>query len=207
MLEQRFYTANSQDSTQRTVKTLHSEQLQSTRDCGSINISKRGKSQERRLYTANSSSLQETVRASTSPREVRKKKEDSTQQPKLSLQETAEARTSPKETRKKILHSSQSSVDNRQSSSKHQASRLQQNLNFRHQSRGVQRRPVGISSSPSARAEECSGGQWGPPPSPGAASRSRGPSWSRSGSCRGSPSEAAENKAADFKTLKTLKNS
>jgi len=90
VLEQRFYTANSQDSTQRTVKTLHSEQLQSTRDCGSINISKRGKSQERRLYTANSSSLQETVRASTSPREVRKKKEDSTQQPKLSLQETAE---------------------------------------------------------------------------------------------------------------------
>jgi len=110
-------------------------------------------------------------------------------------------------TRKKILHSSPSSVFNRQSSSKHQASRLQQNLNFRHQkqSREVQWRPVGTSSSTSARAEECSGGQWGPPPSPGAASRSRGPSWSRSGSCRGSPSEAAVNKAADFKTLKTFK--
>ena len=108
-------------------------------------------------------------------------------------------------TRKKILHSSPSSVFNRQSSSKHQASRLQQNLNFRHQSRGVQRRPVGISSSPSARAEECSGGQWGPPPSPGTASRSRGPSWSRSGSCRGSPNEAAVNKLQTLKTLKTLK--
>ena len=94
------------------TEVLHSEQLQSTRDCGSINISKRGKcqerrfytaakaqstrdcgsiniskSQERRLYTANSSSLQETVGAEASPRE---KKEDSTQQPKLSLQETAE---------------------------------------------------------------------------------------------------------------------
>ena len=88
--QSRLYTANSQDSTQRTVKTLHSEQLQSTRDCGSINISKRGKSQERRLYTANSSSLQETVGAEASPREVSVKKEDSTQQPKLSLQETAE---------------------------------------------------------------------------------------------------------------------
>ena len=45
---------------------------------------------EQRFYTANSSSLQETVGAEASPREVSVKKEDSTQQPKLSLQETAE---------------------------------------------------------------------------------------------------------------------
>ena len=78
VLEQRFYTA---------------AKAQSTRDCGSINISK---SQERRLYTANSSSLQETVGAEASPREVSVKKEGSTQQPKLSLQETVEASTSPR---------------------------------------------------------------------------------------------------------------
>ena len=36
-------------------------------------------SEQSRLYTANSSSLQETVEASTSPREVRVKREDSTQ--------------------------------------------------------------------------------------------------------------------------------
>ena len=47
-------------------------------------------SEQSRLYTANSSSLQETVGAEASPREVSVKKEDSTQQPKLSLQETAE---------------------------------------------------------------------------------------------------------------------
>ena len=68
-------------------RRLNTAKAQSTRDCGSINISK---SQERRLYTANSSSLQETVGAEASPREVSVKKEDSTQQPKLSLQETAE---------------------------------------------------------------------------------------------------------------------
>merc|ERR1711884_258431 len=90
--------------------------------------------QERRFYTAaKAQSTRDCRRVNISKGD---KKEDSTQQPKLSLQETAEARTSPKETRKKSLHSSQSSVDNRQSSSKHQASRLQQNLNFRHQSRG-----------------------------------------------------------------------
>ena len=111
-------------------KTLHSEQLQSARDCWSRSISKRGKCQERRFYTAaKAQSTRDCRRVNISKGD---KKEDSTQQPKLSLQETAEARTSPKETRKKILHSSQSSVDNRQSSSKHQASRLQQNLNFRH---------------------------------------------------------------------------
>ena len=69
------------------TEVLQAAKAQSTRDCGSINISK---SQERRLYTANSSSLQETVGAEASPREVSVKKEDSTQQPKLSLQETAE---------------------------------------------------------------------------------------------------------------------
>jgi len=51
---------------------------------------------EQRFYTANSSSLQETVGAEASPREVSVKKEGSTQQPKLSLQETVEASTSPR---------------------------------------------------------------------------------------------------------------
>ena len=164
-------------------KTLHSEQLQSARDCWSRSISKRGKCQERRFYTA------AKAQSTRDCRRVNISKGDKHYV-----------------TRKKILHSSPSSVFNRQSSSKHQASRLQQNLNFRHQkqSREVQWRPVGTSSSTSARAEECSGGQWGPPPSPGTASRSRGPSWSRSGSCRGSSSKAAVNKAADFKTLKNF---
>ena len=77
VLEQRFYTANS-SSLQETgeasksprEKTLHREQLQSSRDCGSRRVKKEGSTQQPKL------SLQETVEASTSPRV---KKEDSTQ--------------------------------------------------------------------------------------------------------------------------------
>ena len=111
VLEQRFYTANSQDSTQRTVKTLHSEQsrlytanssslqetvgaeesrkktlhseqLQSARDCWSRSISKRGKKEERRFYTA--AKAQSTRDCRSANISKGDKKEDSTQQPKLS---------------------------------------------------------------------------------------------------------------------------
>ena len=69
-------------------KTLHSEQLQSARDCWSRSISKRGKCQERRFYTAaKAQSTRDCRRVNISKGD---KKEDSTQQPKLSLQETAE---------------------------------------------------------------------------------------------------------------------
>ena len=113
VLEQRFYTANS-SSLQETVgaeesrkkilhssqssvykrlwkhqhlqesrkKTLHSEQLQSARDCWSRSISKRGKCQERRFYTAaKAQSTRDCRRVNISKGD---KKEDSTQQPKLS---------------------------------------------------------------------------------------------------------------------------
>ena len=69
-------------------KTLHSEQLQSARDCWSRSISKRGKCQERRFYTAaKAQSTRDCRRVNISKGD---KKEDSTQQPKLSPQETAE---------------------------------------------------------------------------------------------------------------------
>merc|ERR1712218_488714 len=69
-------------------KTLHSEQLQSARDCWSRSISKRGKCQERRFYTAaKAQSTRDCRRVNISKGD---KKEGSTQQPKLSLQETAE---------------------------------------------------------------------------------------------------------------------
>ena len=117
VLEQRFYTAKAQstrdcgsiniskreESREKTLhsqssvykrlwkhqhlqesrkKTLHSEQLQSARDCWSRSISKRGKCQERRFYTAaKAQSTRDCRRVNISRGD---KKEDSTQQSKLS---------------------------------------------------------------------------------------------------------------------------
>ena len=95
VLEQRFYTANS-SSLQETVgaeesrkKTLHSEQLQSTRDCGSINISKREESREKTLHSKQLQSARDCWSRSISKRGKCQERRFY-KQPKLSLQETAE---------------------------------------------------------------------------------------------------------------------